>query len=173
MAFVRCFLVGHWATLKNMLRTAPVRTTAGVILSSSLLIPISFLRSLPDLNCSSRSHCSSPDPNSNLWILVFPAGSGSEWPLLDLHRKLPIKVFPAGPELPTASSRSECYLRDFNHKESPKIYQIERMLKDMPGKYARKNVRRYARQICEKECHKIWHILGCFLVDVAWQLRGL
>jgi len=80
-----------------------------------------------------------PDPSA--------ASSGSKCSPPDPHRKLKIRVFPAGPppqapdqsvprRTSTASSGSERSPPDLDHKESPKIYQIE----------------------CQKECQKICQI---------------
>ena len=105
---------------------------------------------------SSRSQYSLPDPNSKLWIKVI---AGPQLQALD-------PVFPAGPEqqpldqsvprrasaassgskcslrTSTASTRSECCPPDINHKESPKIYQMD----------------------CQKECQKIWNSSVAFLL---------
>ena len=104
---------------------------------------------------SSGTQCSPPDPNSKLRIRVVPAGP----PPQPLDQSVPrptstassgylrIIVFPARPQqqpldqsvprrTSTASSGSECSPPDLNHKESPKIYQIE----------------------CQKELQKIYEI---------------
>ena len=97
--------------------------------ASSFLPPAAFLppssapRRTP--TATAGSNCSPPDLHHK---------PGSECSLPDLHRKLRIRMFPAGPpprskcSLPdlNASSRSECSPPDPT-KESPKIYQINRM----------------------------------------------
>ena len=77
-----------------------------------LLLPSSFLRQTSA--ASSRVQCSQPDPNSNLWIRVFPTGPPPQAPDQSVPRRAS-----------TASSEAESSLPDLNHKESPKTYQIE------------------------------------------------
>ena len=110
---------------------------------------------------SSRSPCSPPDPNSNLWIKVILAGPQLQ--ALDA-------VFPAGPQqqpldqsvprrTSTTSSGSERSPPDLHRKlrirvlpAGPQPQRIsedipdrmpERMSEGMPDTYARKNVTRY------------------------------
>ena len=100
-----------------------------------------------------RSQCSPP---SKLRSRVFPAG-------LQLQARTRAQCSPARPEqqpldqssprrTSTASARSQCSPPGLNHKESPQIYQIdrmpERMSEDMPDTYAQKECQRECRNIC-------------------------
>ena len=73
---------------------------------------------------------------------MFPAGPPPQ---------APDQSVPAGPErqpldqsdprrTPTASSRSQCFTPDLNHKESPKIYRVE--------------CQKEYQKICQIECQK-------------------
>ena len=86
----------------------------------------SFLFLRRTSTASSGSQCSPPNPNtlpiaafpagpiSNLWIKVFPGAPASQAP----DQSVPCRTS-------TASSRSDCSSPDLDHKESPKMYQIE------------------------------------------------
>ena len=93
----------------------------------------SFLLLRRTSTARSRSQCSPANPSSNLWIKVILPDPNSN---SDPRRTS------------TASSGSECSPPDLNHKESPKIYQIECQKEcqkisqiDMPQKSVRENAR--------------------------------
>ena len=92
---------------------------------------------------STRSQGSLPDPNSNLWIKVFPAGPPPQAPDQSIPRRTSTANSGStfSPWTSTASSGSECSLPDLNHRESPKIYQIESQKecqKNMPDRMPEK-----------------------------------
>ena len=102
---------------------------------------------------SSRARCSPPDPNSNLWIKVIPAGPqlralDRECSPPDLHRKLRIRAFPAGPP-PQAQDQSVPRL-DLRRKLRIKVFpdgpQPRAPDQSVPrGTSTTKNLRRYTR----------------------------
>ena len=95
---------------------------------------VRFFVSLPASSFLPPSSAPRRGPNSNLRISVPP-------PLQAPGQSVPCRTS-------TASSGSECSPPDLNHKESPKIYQIECQKEcqkisqiDMPQKSVRENAR--------------------------------
>ena len=100
--------------------------------------------------------------------------SGSECSMPDLHRKLRIRMFPAGPP-----PRSECSPPDLNASSGsecspPTPTKEEIMSKDMLYTYIYIYTYNYIYWNARKNVitHGIYpHISGCFLADVAWHKR--
>ena len=92
------------------------------------------------------------------------ASPGSKWSLPDLNCKREIAVVPAGPEQQA---------QDQSGPAGPQLQARDRSgpcrtRTASPGsKWSLPDL----NIICRIECHKCWHITGCFLVDVAWKLH--
>ena len=95
-------------------------------------------------------------PEQSVPCRTSTASARSQCSPPDPNSKLRI-VFPAGPP-PRAPDQSV-----------PRRTSTAKNFQRYTRENARKNVRRYARYKCQKECHKIWHISGCFLVKIEWQ----
>ena len=101
-----------------------------------------------------------PDLNCKLSMAVFPAG-------LEQHQSVPRRTS-------AASARSQCFPLNPNWSNvfpaGPEEQPLDQSVSCRTSTARARSQCSYARCVCQTECHKIWHISGCFLADVAWQL---